>query len=678
MSIKDTLDREILTLHEINYFLEANIDFILYRHTGSQSNLIELNKRLIEYTTTNKLIASINYVNLTTNQSISSNIPTFKQGDHYELYFQGQYIPFDLDKYIPSTDTHQLIFLEEDGSETAIYLPKSVKPEYCIFYVLDITELYEILTPAPNSGITSVCLLNADGNIVVEYCQEVLQKYMDEPISNAGYHSINSDNIIFTTAYITGNCRLGTVISNHEIVHLVDHAMRNTYLLLMALSAAGFLLIIFAMQTTFMPLHKLVQHLLPKNTVSSNHNYTELLRNAFSTMSSENQLFREKLLSYRLFMQKSILDAEIFEGTNASVQGIDLDYLFNQDIMHYILIIKIVNFSENPDFVPLLKNSLKNNLPGSQYATVTFLEENNDSIVLLISYAGTLPKDPDFISYFYQLYTSLGCRIAISSTTCSPLEIPALYKNITTITDMLAESPVISYSELSRQIPDSNNLHYPFALLEDLQFQLHNYQYQEAKSTINRLLEILDHITETNEHYAEFFIRCVLIDILTTLANIINEMNIKFQTYNDLYFSTLYLCRGGSYTEIKDDIHCKFIKFFDLIEDSNTSVFLNVSMIQHVMNQEYASPDFSITELADKLHVSSVQYMSLLFKKHLNVNFSDYLWNMRLEKAKSLLIYTDMTVEQISVSVGYLNVSSFRRKFKQEVGVTPSQYREKR
>ena len=67
--------------------------------------------------------------------------------------------------------------------------------------------------------------------------------------------------------------------------------------------------------------------------------------------------------------------------------------------------------------------------------------------------------------------------------------------------------------------------------------------------------------------------------------------------------------------------------------------------------------------------------MSYLIKKELNQNFSDYLWTLRLEKAKELLAHSDMSVDEISTAVGYLNSSSFRRKFKQETGLTPSQYR---
>ena len=79
--------------------------------------------------------------------------------------------------------------------------------------------------------------------------------------------------------------------------------------------------------------------------------------------------------------------------------------------------------------------------------------------------------------------------------------------------------------------------------------------------------------------------------------------------------------------------------------------------------------------LADKFHVS-IAYISYLFKKYFNENFSDYLWRLRVEKAKELLRSTSKPIEEICIEVGYENVSSFRRKFKKEEGMTPSQYRE--
>ena len=78
--------------------------------------------------------------------------------------------------------------------------------------------------------------------------------------------------------------------------------------------------------------------------------------------------------------------------------------------------------------------------------------------------------------------------------------------------------------------------------------------------------------------------------------------------------------------------------------------------------------------LAERFQVS-IAYMSLQFKKETGENFLDYVWKLRLEKAKQLLRESDMSIDEVSAAVGYANASSFRRKFKQETGISPSQLR---
>jgi transcriptional regulator GlxA family with amidase domain len=55
----------------------------------------------------------------------------------------------------------------------------------------------------------------------------------------------------------------------------------------------------------------------------------------------------------------------------------------------------------------------------------------------------------------------------------------------------------------------------------------------------------------------------------------------------------------------------------------------------------------------------------------------DYLQKMRLEKAKKLLTGSEQTLEQITLAVGYVDVSSFRRLFRQVIGISPTVYRQR-
>jgi AraC-like DNA-binding protein len=52
-----------------------------------------------------------------------------------------------------------------------------------------------------------------------------------------------------------------------------------------------------------------------------------------------------------------------------------------------------------------------------------------------------------------------------------------------------------------------------------------------------------------------------------------------------------------------------------------------------------------------------------------------YLQSVRLQAARALLEAGDMTVQAIATQVGYSDVSSFTRLFRQEVGISPGSYR---
>ena len=88
----------------------------------------------------------------------------------------------------------------------------------------------------------------------------------------------------------------------------------------------------------------------------------------------------------------------------------------------------------------------------------------------------------------------------------------------------------------------------------------------------------------------------------------------------------------------------------------------------------HLSEDISLSDLSENCQLST-SYISRIFKEHLNVGFVEYLNNLRISRSKKLLEETQMTIEQIGFQVGFNNVRSFMRTFKQYTNTTPGQYR---
>lgn len=64
-----------------------------------------------------------------------------------------------------------------------------------------------------------------------------------------------------------------------------------------------------------------------------------------------------------------------------------------------------------------------------------------------------------------------------------------------------------------------------------------------------------------------------------------------------------------------------------------------------------------------------------LFQNELHNNPMDYVRSRRIENAKEHLRYSDMNIGQIADTLGFANQHIFSRLFKQQTGISPSQYR---
>lgn len=84
--------------------------------------------------------------------------------------------------------------------------------------------------------------------------------------------------------------------------------------------------------------------------------------------------------------------------------------------------------------------------------------------------------------------------------------------------------------------------------------------------------------------------------------------------------------------------------------------------------------DITLESIADEMFFTP-SYLSRLFKKEIGKNFSDFLIDRRLEKAKILLLSTNRTIDSIAQEVGYANANSFRRLFKSKIGMSATEYR---
>ncbi len=91
------------------------------------------------------------------------------------------------------------------------------------------------------------------------------------------------------------------------------------------------------------------------------------------------------------------------------------------------------------------------------------------------------------------------------------------------------------------------------------------------------------------------------------------------------------------------------------------------------MINEFYKDGITLDQIAARLNITP-EYLGSLFNREVGINFSAYIKDFRIKKAKELLISKDLKTYEISEQVGYSDPKYFNRVFKETTGLTPGEY----
>lgn len=100
---------------------------------------------------------------------------------------------------------------------------------------------------------------------------------------------------------------------------------------------------------------------------------------------------------------------------------------------------------------------------------------------------------------------------------------------------------------------------------------------------------------------------------------------------------------------------------------------LELVEVKNYLDEHYAEK-IVLDELAEKYYINKY-YLTKIFKETYGSTISNYLIAMRITKAKQLLRFTDMTVDEIGSVVGMSDANYFSRMFRKVEGISPREYR---
>ncbi|MEW9700197.1 response regulator [Paenibacillus sp. SI8] len=339
----------------------------------------------------------------------------------------------------------------------------------------------------------------------------------------------------------------------------------------------------------------------------------------------------------------------IFQFKQSQEDGIDLDAEFTQFVIGNLvgdmlqeMNCKTFTFTHSDEVVAIVSSGLA-----------------TDNLCQLIDSAG--------ISHM--IYKIFGCPVEIGYGGCC--------SNLIEIS--------LSYRQAKQSLLLSGFLNQESGTTSAVSAKTEKYKHYEIEGLVNSV--------KLGDKQSVF----IHLDRLVKENKQMNLIEFKF-----LYFQILTTITRAT-TESKrsmDDVSRFSLQFFELLQSSQ-----NIDEIRHLFEEalfkimsylcktqtkkkrkviekivaymdEHYNESINLNAVADVFFMNA-SYLSKIFKEEMNVSFSKYVMEYRVEKAIELMRDPTKKIYEIAGTVGYEDVQYFTKLFKSIKGVTPVQYREK-
>lgn len=108
-------------------------------------------------------------------------------------------------------------------------------------------------------------------------------------------------------------------------------------------------------------------------------------------------------------------------------------------------------------------------------------------------------------------------------------------------------------------------------------------------------------------------------------------------------------------------------------EDQSISAGEVAAIMKDYIDKNY-SQNLKLSYFSDKYYFSK-EYLSKIFKANYEIGIYEYVLQVRMERAKELLLDESLKIQWISDRLGYTDSNYFSKAFRNYYGITPSQFR---
>lgn len=116
---------------------------------------------------------------------------------------------------------------------------------------------------------------------------------------------------------------------------------------------------------------------------------------------------------------------------------------------------------------------------------------------------------------------------------------------------------------------------------------------------------------------------------------------------------------------------------FELIDDKKSKVIEQIKtlIIQLVHHDKEKPESINSSDFLSEETGYDYSYLSNLFSSVEGITIEKYIINQKIEKVKELLVYDELTLNEISYQLGYSSVQHLSNQFKKVTGLSPSHFK---
>ncbi len=210
----------------------------------------------------------------------------------------------------------------------------------------------------------------------------------------------------------------------------------------------------------------------------------------------------------------------------------------------------------------------------------------------------------------------------------------------------------------------------PVPLERELMIYVESFDMEGAANVLDKLFHYL--IRESGNTPSQIYAECINIMALLRQSAVADTMNL-LDVFKEDFFSIQFFKRFKTYPELQKWMKDLILLFIERMVNQPKSH--TEQLVEKI--KKYIEDNFIVAtreSVASKFYINP-SYLSQIFKQATGYSFTDYLTTVRVEKAKKILMTSDMKIQDIAEKLGYNSSQYFAKVFEKYAGSTPLDYR---